>query len=90
MSSVKVNFKMDKELKKQFQSFCNAVGMSMTTAFTLFVKKTLAENKIPFDLYPEMPNTETRELLDASLNGIEPDQSFNSSDELMEWLDSSD
>ena len=84
MEKVNINIKMDKELKRQFKSFCNTVGMSMTTAFTLFVKKILGENKIPFDLYHEMPNSETRELLDASLKGIKPDQSFDSSDELME------
>ena len=38
-----VNIRMDKELKKQFETFCNDVGMSMTTAFTIFAKKVVRE-----------------------------------------------
>ncbi len=90
MESININIRMDKELKKQFEAFCNSVGMSMTTAFTIYAKKTISENKIPFEISPTIPNAETRALLDASLKGVEPDQSFNSSDELMEWLESDD
>ena len=45
-----VNIRMDKELKKQFETFCNDVGMSMTTAFTIFAKKVVREQRIPFEI----------------------------------------
>ena len=45
-----VNIRMDKELKKQFETFCNDVGMSMTTAFTIFAKKMAREHRIPFEV----------------------------------------
>lgn len=45
-----VNIRMDKELKKQFEAFCNDVGMSMTTAFTIFAKKVVREQRIPFEI----------------------------------------
>ena len=59
-----VNIRMDKELKKQFETFCNDVGMSMTTAFTIFAKKVVREYRIPFEVSAEMPNAETRKALD--------------------------
>lgn len=34
---------MDEDLKKQFDAFCSDIGMSMTTAICVFVKK-LSEN----------------------------------------------
>lgn len=39
MPQVSVNIRMDRELKKEFESFCSEMGMSMTTAFTIFAKK---------------------------------------------------
>ncbi len=36
---VNVNFRMDKDLKKSMEKTCSDMGMSMTTAFTIFAKK---------------------------------------------------
>lgn len=48
--TVNVNFRMDAELKKAMESVCAELGMSMTTAFTVFAKKVSREKRIPFDL----------------------------------------
>ena len=37
--AVNVNFRMDAELKKSMEQACSELGMSMTTAFTIFAKK---------------------------------------------------
>lgn len=50
MASVNVNFRMDSELKKQFESFCEEMGLTMTTAFNIFARKTVRENRIPFEI----------------------------------------
>lgn len=34
-----VNFRMDSDLKKSTEALCDELGMSMTTAFTIFAKK---------------------------------------------------
>ena len=52
---------MDQDLKKAFEAFCDDVGLSMSAAFTLFAKKTLRENRIPFDIDRDIPNAETLE-----------------------------
>lgn len=54
-----INIRMDSKLKKEFEQFCQDVGMSMTTAFTLFAKKTVNENQIPFTITRETPNKTT-------------------------------
>lgn len=48
--TVNVNFRMDAELKKGMEQVCSELGMSMTTAFTIFAKKVNREKRIPFDI----------------------------------------
>ncbi len=40
MANSTVNIRMDADLKKQFENFCSDIGMSMTTDFTIFAKKS--------------------------------------------------
>lgn len=50
MAQKSVNIRMDEELKKQFDTFCQAVGMNMTTAFNVFAKTVVRQQRIPFDI----------------------------------------
>ena len=50
MSQVLVNFRMDAEDKKGMEEVCRELGMSMSTAFTIFAKKMRREKRIPFDV----------------------------------------
>ena len=50
MAQTNINIRMDAELKREFEAFCQEVGMSMTTAFTIFAKKAVREQKIPFEI----------------------------------------
>lgn len=63
MASTNINIRMDSDLKKQFEAFCTDVGMTMTTAFNIFAKKTVREYRIPFEIGAEIPNPETREAI---------------------------
>ena len=47
---VNINFRMDADLKKSMEQTCSELGMSMTTAFTIFAKKVSREKRIPFDV----------------------------------------
>ena len=42
MSQVLVNFRLDEEDKKGMEEVCRDLGMSMSTAFTIFAKKCAA------------------------------------------------
>jgi len=41
---------MDEELKKQAETLFDEIGMNMTTAFTIFAKAAVRQQKIPFEL----------------------------------------
>lgn len=48
--AVNVNFRMDADLKKRMEQTCDDMGLSMTTAFTIFAKKVCREQRIPFEV----------------------------------------
>ena len=87
MAQTNVNIRMDAELKRQFEEFCADVGMS--TAFTVFAKKTVRENRIPFSVDREIPNEETREAIEETQRMIaDPSygRSYTDVDEMMREL----
>ena len=50
MAQAMINFRMDEELKKSMEETCKDLGLSMTTAFTIFAKKMTREKRIPFEV----------------------------------------
>ena len=63
MTNMNINIRIDRDLKNQFEEFCANVGMSMSTAFTIFAKKVVREQRIPFEVGIEVPNGETIEAI---------------------------
>ena len=50
MAQTMVNFRMDEDLKKSMEQTCKEMGLSMTTAFTMFASKVSKEKRIPFEI----------------------------------------
>ena len=48
--SVSVNFRMDAELKANVEDICQKMGMTLSTALTIFCKKMEQERRIPFEI----------------------------------------
>ena len=47
-TSTNITIRMDKETKRDFENFCDNVGINLTTAFNMFVKATLRTRTLPF------------------------------------------
>ena len=90
MANININIRMDSDLKQQFEAFCNDVGMTMTTAFTVFAKKAVREYRIPFEIGAEVPNAETKKAIEDARTGIGMSKAFSSVEELMEDLNADD
>ncbi|WP_240986681.1 type II toxin-antitoxin system RelB/DinJ family antitoxin [Acididesulfobacillus acetoxydans] len=54
-----ISIRMDVELKKQAEQLFSELGMNMTTAFNIFLRQAVRQQRIPFDIALEGPNTET-------------------------------
>ncbi len=50
MAKVNINFKLDENIKNDMESVCAEMGISMSTAFTLFAEKVAGERRIPFEI----------------------------------------
>lgn len=60
MAQVMVNFRLDEEIKKSMEQACREMGLSMTTAFTIFAKKVGSEKRIPFEITAESRRPDSR------------------------------
>ena len=89
MANTSINIRMDAELKRQFEAFCADMGMTMTTAFNIFAKKAVRENRIPFESSGYMPNAETvRAIEEVKRLKADPNKkTYGSFAELLEDLD---
>ncbi len=81
-----VNFRMDKNLKIRFEKVCNELGLSMSTAFTVFAKTMVRQQRVPFDISLEIPNEETLKSIENIEKGRNLSKRFTSVEELMEDL----
>ena len=50
MAQAMVNFRMDEDLKKSMELACREMGITMTSAFTIFATKVSKEKRIPFEV----------------------------------------
>ena len=64
MAKVSTNITIDAEVKKQAQELFADLGMDLSTAINVFLKKALAEQGIPFEVSREIPNSVTAEAMD--------------------------
>jgi DNA-damage-inducible protein J len=50
MAQTALCIRIDTKLKKNFDMFCDSIGMSMSTAVNIFIKKAIREQRIPFEI----------------------------------------
>ena len=50
---------MDSELKAQADALFAELGINLSTAFNIFVRQSIREGRIPFDISLNQPNRET-------------------------------
>ena len=50
MAQTTVSIRMDDTLKKDFDSICNELGLTMSTAVIMLAKKMAREKRLPFEV----------------------------------------
>jgi len=66
-----LSIRIDRDLKEDADRVFNALGMNLTTAITVFVRQSVRQKKIPFEisLYPE--SDDKRDLLHYAMAATE-------------------
>lgn len=68
-----VSFRIDAEIKNQADKLFAELGLNMTTAFNIFLRQSIRENRIPFDITLSTPNPATiAALLEAEKIASDP------------------
>lgn len=86
MSTTNINFRIDENLKKDADQLFSDLGLTMSTAITMFLKSAVSHNGIPFEIKRKEPNAETVAAIEDVLNRKNLIGPFNSVNELMEDL----
>lgn len=50
MAQCNLTIRLDENDKNQFSEICNKIGLSVSAALNVFVKKVINEHRIPFEL----------------------------------------
>ena len=71
--STNISIRMDSDLKAQADALFAELGMNLTTAFNIFIRQSLREGRIPFEVSLNQPNKETlAALLEAERIAKDP------------------
>lgn len=87
-NTTNVSIRMDSELKAQAEALFAELGMSLATAVHIFVRQSLREGGLPFQVRTERPNQETiAAMLEARRIARDPNvKGYTDLDELFEDL----
>jgi DNA-damage-inducible protein J len=48
--TINVTIRLDRDLKEESELLFNGLGMNLSTAFNIFVRQSLRQGKIPFEI----------------------------------------
>ncbi len=86
MKNVNVTLRVDEDLKKQAETLFSELGLNLTTAFNIFLRQSVREQQIPFQVRKNVPNTVTLAAMDAAEKGEDMYGPYDSVSDLMEAL----
>ena len=89
MAQTNINIRMDETLKRDFDTLCNDLGLTMTAAFTVFAKTVVRRQRIPFEISKDIPNTETIAAIEEvqAMKNDKNKRLYNSFDELLKEVE---
>ena len=98
MAQANINFRMDEDLKKDMEQACKDMGMSLTTAFTIFAKKVSKERRIPFEITADpvynretlMAFQETEQIIAEYANATRKPKIYKNAKEMFAAMDAED
>ncbi len=81
MPQTNISIRIDEDLKKQFESLCSELGLTMSTALSIFVKTVVREQGIPFSITLNKLNENTIKAIEDVEKGIGLSKPYNSAEE---------
>ena len=88
--STNINIRTDIPTKAKAEKLFQSLGINMTTAINMFLRKCIVTNGIPFDVNLETPNKETIEAfkeIEEMKKNPSKYKSYSSFEELLKDID---
>ena len=63
MSATTMNIRVDSDVKNNAKEIFAELGMDLTTAVNIFLRQSIREHGMPFELKLRVPNDETLEAI---------------------------
>ena len=80
-----ISLRVDEEVKRNAEKTFNEIGLSMSTAINIFLKKVARENRIPFELSIDpFYSRENMAELERRINSVRSRESTLKEHELIE------
>lgn len=91
MALTTISARIDTNDKNEFDEFCDSVGITTSTAINIFVKKVLAEQRIPFDVGSSYKKELRQAIKEAEeLSKKQDRKTYDSFDEMMVAINKDD
>ena len=89
MTTTNLNIRVDREIKDKSENIFAELGLNMTTAVNMFLRASIRENGIPFDLRLDTPDSTTAAAIEEGRRmASDPDaKGYHSIDELRTALE---
>lgn len=85
MAQTMVNFRMDEDLKRKMEKTCKDMGLTMTSAFTMFAAKVTKEQRIPFEIVADpFYSQENLKELERRIENVKSGKSVMAEHDLIE------
>ena len=89
MTTTNLNIRTDKEIKEAAEKIYSSLGLNMTTAINMFLRASIRESGIPFDLKLDVPSDETIKAIEEGRRIAKDEnvKSFDTIDDLRKALE---
>lgn len=88
MSTTNINIRTDKHIKDEAEKIFSELGLNMSTAINMFLRSTIRENGIPFNLSLNTPNKKTAQAIEEGKKILDDDsiESYSNIEDLKKAL----
>ncbi len=89
METTTLNIRTDKEIKVKAEQLFDALGLNMSTAVNIFLRQSIRENGIPFDVKLSTPSERTMAAIEEgrTIAGDTSVKGYSNMDDLRAALD---
>lgn len=88
MATTNLNIRTDKEIKEAAEKIYSELGLNMTTAINMFLRASIRESGLPFDVKLNVPNAETIKAIEGRALAKDPNvKSYDNIEDLRNALE---